>query len=428
MLTVERENLGDLLRTVAERVGTPCYVYLLDAIRNRIEAIRRAFEDRFAISYAVKANPNRGLLRAMRPWVDALDVSSDGELLTSISSGYDPQSLSFSGPGKTQSELLASIRNRCGMHIAESVDELEQLSACCIAERREMEVLVRISPAKVPKGFGLNMSGRPSQFGIDEEDIDDALSRLSQLSNLTFAGFHIYAGTQCLNSESIAQNIEGCARLFSALSKRHDLVPKELIFGAGMGIPYHAGDQELDLTRLAELVNPVIDRLRSEAPCSNAKCVLELGRYVVGEAGYFLTRIVRTKESRGRSICVCDGGMNHHLAACGHFGTIVHRNYRIQSLATHKDNGKVREYDLFGPLCTTIDTVARRIQLPVLRAGDLLAIGSSGAYGLTASPLYFISRRFPKEVLVSFDGDDLQISDVTQLGIPSSDYELTNRS
>jgi diaminopimelate decarboxylase len=427
-LTIDRDKLADVLGAVAERAGTPCYVYMLDAIRDRIESIRRAFEGRFAISYAVKANPNRGLLRAIRPWVDILDVSSDGELLTAIESGYEPKLLSFSGPGKTLSELQTSIRQRCGMHIAESVDELEQLSACCIAEGRRMDVLIRISPDKVPKGFGLNMSGRPSQFGIDEEHVDEALTRLKQLPNLSFAGFHIYAGTQCLDGDSIAENIEGCARLFSNFSKKHGLEPKKLTFGAGMGIPYHAGDEKIDLNRVATLVNPVIDQLLAEPRCSNAKCFLELGRYLVGEAGYFLTRIVRIKESRGKLIGVCDGGMNHHLAACGHFGTIIHRNYIIESLASPEDCRAIREYDLFGPLCTTIDTVARNVQLPELRAGDVLAIGSSGAYGLTASPLYFISRSFPKEMLVSLGDGDLQISDATQLGVTSSEDDCVIRA
>jgi diaminopimelate decarboxylase len=245
------------------------------------------------------------------------------------------------------------------------------------------------------------MAGRPSPFGLDIESVAEELPRILALQHLRVVGFHIYSGTQCLKPEAICENYRIFLETFGSVCADFDLSPERLVFGSGLGIPYHPGDSALDLARVAEGVAPDLERFVGEARFHRASLTLELGRFLVGEAGYFLTRIVSVKESRGSRIGICDGGMNNHLPASGHFGMVIHRNYRMHRVGGGEETEKV---DLVGPLCTSIDRLASGVSLPRLEEGDLIAIHGSGAYGLTASPLHFISHPLPREVLVEGSG------------------------
>jgi len=404
-----------LLAEVARAHGTPAYVYLWDAIAERIAYIRRLFGDRVQLSYAVKANPNRALLRRMSEVVDLLDLSSGGELELALGAGYAPGRLSFSGPGKSRSELERAVSVGCEKIIIESLGELEELEEVAQARQRPAGVLLRINPQRLPragKGFGIGMSGQPSQFGIDEEEVDGALERLSSSARVRLAGLHVYAATQSLTADAIVQNVENCAAIFAGAAERHRLRPAWLIFGSGFGIPYHEGDSPLDLPAVAARLVPIFDELRARPGLQDAAFVLELGRYLVGEAGYFLTRVLRVKPSRGKRFCICDGGMNHQLAASGHFGSVIFRNYPLYSVTA---DGPSEAQDLVGPLCTNIDQLGRGASLPRLAPGDVVAVGCSGAYGLTASPRYFISHRAPREILVSSG----RMEDITAESVPA---------
>jgi diaminopimelate decarboxylase len=280
-----------------------------------------------------------------------------------------------------------------------------------------VQLLPRIGPATLPRGFGVNMSGKPSQFGIDEEELGPALEGMKALANVAFRGFHIYSGTQCLDAGSVAQNFEIFIGLFARFAEAHDLAPAKLIFGSGFGIPYHDGQQPLDLGAVAESVNPMIDALRENPRLARADCLLEMGRYLVGESGYYLTRVLRVKDSRGKRILICDGGMHQHLAAAGLMGSVLHRNYLMVN-ASRDDQARQGKYDLVGSLCTTIDRLGRDLPLPETSAGDLIAIRSSGAYGLTSSPLHFISHPLPRELLVETVAGQREVHDVSDRGVP----------
>ncbi len=402
-----------ILRDVAAECGTPCFVYFWDDIRTRIATLRDCFGDRFRISYAVKCNPNPVLLERLRDEVELLDVSSLGEVERAVAAGWSGAALSFTGPAKQRHELAASLDLAAGEIILESVDEAVLLNELAEAKRIRQKVLIRISPAKVPRGFALNMSGKPTQFGIDEECLDESLRQIVALPHLEIAGLHIYCGTQCLDAAAIAESYQLFIDLFRRVCSDHDIAPAKLIFGSGLGIPHYAEESPLDLDGLAARVNPTLDALRSEAAFAATDFVLETGRFLVGEAGVYLTRIVRLKHSRNVEIGICDGGMNHHSAATGHFGSVLQRNYRIFAL---NDSGDAdAEYNLVGPLCTTIDTLARKVKLPRLAAGDVVAVEPSGSYGATASPIHFISHPAPIEVLVeSDDGGGCTFHDVSQ--------------
>ena len=401
--------------------GTPCFVYFLDEVAERIDALKHSFGGRVAPSYAVKSNPHPALLRFLRGRIEYLDVSSGGEIQRAVASGWPPEALGFTGPGKRAAELQSAVDTGLGEVVLESVEEAEVLSRLAVDAGQTRRVLVRLSPRDLPRGFGVRMAGRPTPFGIDEEVLDEALPRIVALPRLALVGFHVYSGTQCLDAAAIAENFRIHARLFRRCAPFAERLDK-LVFGSGIGIPYHEGDAAVDLAALAREANPVFDELRADERFAEARFLLELGRYLVGEAGHYVTRVLRVKRSRGAEVVVCDGGMNHHLGACGHLGSVIHRNYPIRRVPEGAEEGGAdsapRPYEIVGPLCTSIDTLGHAALLPPLEPGDLIAVGCSGAYGPTASPTGFISHPPPREVAVE-GGRLVDLSDESPVRAPA---------
>jgi len=395
------DSLDATLQRAAARFGTPLFVYFPQAIEARAAELQRAFGGRFALSYAVKSNPNPALLGWLAQHVEFVDVSSIGELRAATAAGWDASRASFTGPAKREAELREAIAGGLGELIVESVREAELADRCAAELGRVQDVMIRIAPARVPKGFGDQMAGRPVAFGIDEETAAAELPRILALHHLRCVGLHIYSGTQCLRPAALCENYGIFIGIFRRLCADHDLRPRKLVFGSGLGVPYHDGDAPLDLPEVARAMQEPLDALLRERRFAGTRLVLELGRYLVAEAGYFVTRVVSTKDSRGTRIGICDGGMNHHLPASGNFGMVVPRNY-----AMHKVGGgePVAKVDLVGPLCTSIDRLGRGVLLPRIDEGDLIAIHHSGAYGLTASPMHFISHAPAREVMAEPGG------------------------
>lgn len=404
-------------KEAAERYGTPSYLYFVDHVVDRVSSIRKAFSDSAAISYAVKANPNREILRRMRSLVDHLDISSGGELVLALEAGWSPDSLTFVGPAKGEWELRLALEAGCGYLIAESEVELRQISDIAGELGLTPRVLLRINPTNLPKGFGVSMSRRATIFGIDEEHIDSAIELAKALPSLDLQGFHVYAGTQCLNAQSIVENITNVARLYSDLVERHGVEARQLIFGAGFGIPYHDKEAAIDLDEIAAATVPIFEQLAATRLADGGQISLEMGRFLVGECGVFLTRVINSKATRGTEILVVDGGMNNFLGASGNLGSVLKRNYPVHNVSRLED-GELQDYDIAGPLCTNIDTLGRGVSLPPTERDDLIAVGCGGAYGLTASPLYFISHRLPRELVAERRGDGFELVDVSDSGVP----------
>jgi diaminopimelate decarboxylase len=417
---------GAVLERVAREIGTPAFVYFWDHVVARVGSLRRAYGGLMGVSYAMKCNPHPEFLRRMRGLVDTLDVSSGGELSAGLAAGWEPERISFTGPAKRDPELEAAVaagREGIGEVIVESPAEALRLDRIAHRLGRRPGVLIRIAPARVPKGFGSTMSGRPTQFGFDEEDLEDQLPAVLSLPNLRFRGFHIYSGTQCLRPDAIAENYRIFIDLFRRTAARFDLRPAKLIFGSGMGIPYHEGDRPVSPSEVAELALPSLMALKAEPRFAGASMLLETGRFLVGEAGIYLTRVVGRKDSRGRRLAVCDGGMNHHLGACGLLGMVLHKNYRIFKVGAPRERHVPapadpggEAFDLYGPLCTSVDRLGSGVKLPGLEIGDVVGVHCSGAYGATASPVGFISHPRPFEVLVETRGGRTAIDDISRKG------------
>ncbi|TPV92610.1 MAG: type III PLP-dependent enzyme [Myxococcales bacterium FL481] len=383
-----------LLRSVLEQYPTPCFVLDLDAIDQRLHDVDAAFRGVVAPSYAIKANPNPLLLAHLSERLRFVDVSSAGELRRVLAAGFEPGAVSFTGPGKRDEELAFAVETGVDAVVLESLGEARRLERIAGHRATRQRVMLRISPAELAAGFGAQMSGRATAFGVDQEQLVDVIPELVALPHLDLIGFHVFAGAQCLRGEAITSMYLGNCAVFREAIGLAQRRPQRLVFGSGLGIPYHANERPLDLTAIAASTLPELSALAAD---SGATLLLETGRYLVGEAGHYLTTVVDIKQSRGARFCICDGGMHHNLAAAGLFGMVIPKNYPF-TLVGRDATGTLTQ-QLVGPLCTSLDTMGRSVDLPELRVGDVIAMGCVGAYGVTASPVHFISHPAPTEVV-----------------------------
>lgn len=389
--------IGDRpLPELAQRVGrTPFYAYDRSLISERIRLLRRFLPTEIHLHYAVKANPMPALVHFIASQVDGMDVASAGEMETALNAGVDPMTVSIAGPGKRYDELGQAIAAGVTINL-ESEREME--SVALIAKERgcRPRVAIRINPDFELKSSGMKMSGGPKQFGIDAERVPDVLRRLSDLP-LEFYGFHIFSGSQNLNHESIRDAQLKSLALAVELAAHAPGPVQSLNIGGGFGIPYFPGDKPLDLQPIGEHLAKCVAEIHRQLP--DVKLVIELGRYIVGEAGIYVCRVLDRKVSRGQVFLVTDGGLHHHLAASGNFGQVIRKNYPV--IVGNKVNGQPREIaSVVGPLCTPLDVLADRMELAQAEVGDLIVVLQSGAYGLTASPTQFLSHPVPAEVLI----------------------------
>lgn len=402
---------NDLVRALAKTYKTPFFIYDLDEVERRVKILEDAFLGIFQISFAMKCNPHKVFLDLFNSHLPSLDISSGGELQRALACGWQGAAISFTGPAKQKWELQYAVKSGVGKIVIESLREAELLQEILSSQGTTQSILIRISPNRLPRGFGVNMSGKPNQFGIDEEDMPTALEKITSLDRLKLKGFHIYSGTQCLNIDAIVENFENFVTLFRRFSHEAGIEPQALIFGSGFGIPYHEGMEPLDIQTIAKRTTPILQELMNEDGFSNCKFYIELGRWLIGEAGTYVTSVVSRKDSRGTAIGICDGGMNHHLGACGHLGSVIHRNYQMRRIPVddeiEEESLEMKEYNMVGPLCTSIDTLGHSVKFNDLKVGDYIAISCSGAYGLTSSPVNFISHPLPNEITIRSRDEEL---------------------
>ncbi len=387
---------GMPLSRLAARVGqTPFYAYDRAALQRRVSELRLALPTGIKLHYAMKANPMPAVVGFMAGLVDGIDVASAGELKVALDAGADPLEVSFAGPGKRDIELQQAVASGVLINV-ESLREIDVLAAAASKWGVPARVAVRVNPDFELKGSGMKMGGGPKQFGIDVEVVPEMMARIAA-AGLAFEGFHLFAGSQNLRPESIC---EAQVKSYELAVRLADLAPAPVQFlnlGGGFGIPYFPGEQRLDLAPIGANLAAIQARARSDLP--EASIVIELGRYLVGEAGVYVARVVDRKVSRGQVYLVTDGGLHHHLSASGNFGQVVRKNYPVtignRAGATDRETASV-----VGPLCTPLDLLADRMDLPVAAVGDLVVVYQSGAYGASASPQNFLGHPACVEVLV----------------------------
>jgi diaminopimelate decarboxylase len=381
---------------LAVRVGgTPFFAYDRGRITRRVADLRRHLPETVDLHYSLKANPMPALVGHLAGLVDGFDVASAGELKIALDAGMAPHRIGFAGPGKSDAELRQSVAAGAIISL-EGQHELERLHGVSLAVGCRPKVLVRINPAFEVRGSGLRMGGGAKPFGLDEEQVPAVLDRIAAL-DLDLVGFHLYWGSQSLDAERIAEAQEKAMSVFLSLANRLPQAPRFFKLGGGFGIPYATGDVALDSAAAVKGVAAAAARLTAQFP--DARLALELGRYLVGEAGVYVCQVLERKVSRGEVFLVTDGGLHHHLAASGNLGQAMRRNYPV-TVATRMDDGPNETATIVGRLCTPLDVLARKAQLAFAQPGDLIAIFQSGAYGASASPAGFLSHGAATEILV----------------------------
>lgn len=387
---------GFKLSELAIRAGqTPFYAYDRALLRARVLSLKSILPPELRLHYAMKANPMPALVGFMVDLVDGIDVASAGELKVALDAGVNPKEVSFAGPAKLESALRQAVASRVLINV-ESFRELPLLAAISSELGLAARVAARVNPDFELKGSGMKMGGGAKQFGVDVVQIPRLLAQIKSYG-LAFEGFHLFAGSQNLRAQAICEAQEKSYALALRLA---DQAPNEVHFlnlGGGFGVPYFPGEQRLDLEPIAANLAVLVERAKRDLP--NASLVIELGRYLVAEAGVYVTRVIDRKISQNKVYLVADGGLHHHLSASGNFGQVIRKNYPV-AIGNKMGQTKRETASVVGPLCTPLDLLADQMDLPLGEAGDLVVVFQSGAYGASASPQSFLSHPACVELLV----------------------------
>nr|WP_247750478.1 pyridoxal-dependent decarboxylase, exosortase A system-associated [Rhizobium sp. 16-449-1b] len=388
---------GIPLDRLAERVGsTPFFAYDRGLITSRIGYLRSILPADVKLSYAVKANPMAAVVQHLAGLVDAFDVASAYEMKTALDTPVQANNISFAGPGKTTAELTQAVAAGVTIEM-ESANEAARVADIGHKLGIRPRVALRVNPDFQVKGSGMRMGGGPQQFGIDVEQVPDLLKTL-RVADLDLLGFHVFAGSQNLHADILCEALTRNVALLMRLADQSPWPVRYLNLGGGFGIPYSEKDQPLDLVPVGAKLKELIEgEIRPQLP--DARVTIELGRYIVGESGVYVTRVVDRKVSRGRTYLVVDGGMHHQLAASGNLGQVIRRNYPVV-IGNRMQESEREAVSVVGCLCTPLDLLADNVLLPPAEIGDLVVIFQAGAYGLTASPTAFLGHPMPAEILV----------------------------
>ncbi len=387
---------GMSLTRLAQRVGsTPFYAYDRQLITERVALLRKHLPAEVHIHYAMKANPMPAVVQHIANLVDGIDVASVGELGVALDTPILPNQISFAGPGKKDNELSCAISAGITLNM-ESEQEMEHIAS--LGQRLGIcpRVAVRVNPDFELKSSGMKMGGGPKQFGVDAERVPSMLARIGELG-LDFEGLHIFSGSQNLNSVAIQESQEKTLQLGLRLAEHAPGPLRLLNIGGGFGVPYFPGEKTLDLISVSKNLHRLLDETKQQL--TYTKIAIELGRYLVAEAGIYVCRVLERKISRKQVFLLTDGGLHQHLAASGNFGQVIRKNYPV--IVGNKVEGNEREIvSVVGPLCTPLDLLADEVEMAKANVGDLIVVFQSGAYGLTASPTAFLNHPAPVEVLV----------------------------
>ena len=383
--------------TVAEKFGTPLFVYDRSIMQRQWDRLRSAFP-RFDPHYSVKANPNLNILAFFLAQGAGLEIASAGELYQAREAGCAPDRILFAGPGKTPDELRLALSEGVGEIHAESLVELQRIATIAASLGVRAPVAIRVNPEADAQGGAMRMGGKPAPFGIDEELLDSALGYVLSQPTLDFRGIHIFTGTQILDAEVLLAQYRKGVQIAKRVVQRTGRPLHSLDFGGGLGVAYFPNDHPLDMETVREGIADLEREIAGDPAFAGTRLVIEPGRFLIAEAGVYLARVLDVKLSRGKKFVILDGGMNHHLAASGNLGQTIKRNFPI-AVANKMELPATEPVEIVGPLCTPLDTLGRSVELPHLKVGDLIAIFQSGAYARAASPLGFLSHPSPPEVM-----------------------------
>jgi diaminopimelate decarboxylase len=385
----------DLLVLVAQKYGTPAYVYDSNKLHKSYMELRNALPDYVDIFYALKVNPNTSLVKLIRSYGANTEVCSLGELEIALKAGVDPKDIIFLGPYKKEIEHKRALEAGVYTIVVESETELKRLSALAVRMNVVAPVAIRINPNFSAAGSPWKMGGRPTHFGIEEETAINNFGRYSEYSNIEIKGIHVYNGTKILEAKSIHDNCQYILNLYKTISEKHHLNFSMIDVGGGLGVKYYENENELDMVELKELLAPLFAGFHQRFP--NTRIIMESGRFIAGRCASFLVTVDNLKENHGKMFAVTDGGTNCNASVIGS-GQLLKRNFNIENVTKRPGSG-LKKYNISGPLCTPDDLLGRDVSIEKLEEGDILAVTATGAYGPTASPVLFHSHGYPAEIL-----------------------------
>ena len=394
---------GVPISAIVAEFGTPFYLYDGGMISDRVRRVREALGTE--VSYSVKANPSLGVCQLIAREKEAgAEVASSGELAVARAAGFEPSGIVFAGPGKTDEEHERAIDEGIFAVNVESLGEIDRLADTAARKGATIGVGLRINPEAQLMGSGMRMGGTVGQFGIDQAYLEQAVQKTLARPELALRGVHVYTATQVFEVDPL---LEHCRNIFEIALQAADLSgrPLEMIdFGGGFGVPYFEKTSEFELDRFGEGLREILSSYRPDPRLEGCRFLFELGRYLVADAGLYVTRVVDVKDMRGKTFAVTDGGMNHHLTATGNMGQVFRKAYPLLNLSRMGGAVPHEGVAVAGPCCTPLDSFGNNIHLAEPKVGDLIGVFYSGAYGYSASNLGFLSHPAPAEVLL-LDGE-----------------------
>ena len=409
-----------LLAGMAEKYGTPTYVFDTHALQERVREIRSLFGEQVSLCYSIKANPF--LIPAMMEVTDHLEVCSPGELEICESlfeaggrtdSAENYQRIVYSGVCKTLEDIREAIRVDVGIYTAESIPQLRLLEQAAGEAGRVIPVLLRLNSA--------------SQFGMSREDMFDILENLQEYPHVRVEGLHYFAGTQRKKLDRQREELDMLRSLFEEIRRTFGIALRKLEYGPGLYVPLFEGEDFSDTLAPARLL---ADALKEAAGWS--ELTVEMGRFFATQCGFYLTRVMEQKRVGTKYYALVDGGINHVAYAGQIMGMkqpVIRRIPKdpdtADAAAAGRDNeigdskccdsesldkeglDQAQDWAICGSLCTTNDMLVREIHMPGLAAGDLLVFENLGAYSVTEGIYLFLSRAMPKIVLYNRAGSVL---------------------
>lgn len=373
---------------IAKKVGTPLYVYSYDTILDHFRKLQTAFAPvNTLICFAMKANSNMAICRALSKAGAGFDVVSGGELQKVLQIGAVPKKIVYASVGKKVEEIERAIKAGILFFNVESTQELEQIQRVARRLHRKQMVSLRMNPDVDPHTHSFITTGhKASKFGMDRKTVESLLRRRREFPNLIFGGLHIHIGSQILEAKPFkAAILKALAVIKKAQAGGAPI--EYLNIGGGLGIVYKKEEPQT-AADYAKVILPLLKK-------SGLKIILEPGRFIVGNSGILLTHVLYLKESHGKPFAIVDAGMNDLIRPS------LYDAYHeiVPILQNGASRARKIKYDVVGPVCESGDFFAKSRPLPPLKAGALLAIMGAGAYGFTMSSNYN-SRPRAAEVLV----------------------------
>jgi diaminopimelate decarboxylase len=380
---------------LAREFGTPFYVYDLDLIERRVDALRAILPAGFRVAFAVKSNPSLAVLSHMARLGLGADVASGGELTTVLRAGFDPAVIAMTGPGKRDEELAAAVNADVGIITVESLGELRRLEVIAAANGSCQPILLRLSVSADERLETTRLiGGADGKFGMPLPDLEEAARFAAASPHLELLGLHAFGASNLRDADQLAGHVADLVEVARRVTEEAGVPLRLVDAGGGLGIPYADAEEPLDLAQLSRRLAGLRAAWDDQPELGEMAVLLEPGRFLVGPAGAYVARVVDVKGPDAHPVAILDGGINHVVRPA-----LTGTPHRLAVLSSDRLRALV-PVTVAGPLCTGIDVFTSGDSLPRPRVGDLVAVLDVGAYGFTESMPLFLSHPTPAEVAI----------------------------